>query len=338
MLVKLTFPNHEGETDLSQYTGNQSGVFGSVEFRINDNTHEADAWFVFEDVSKLDSWCVVPPNQVHYVAAETGWSPDKFLRPGRDRFYNQFASVNSPYPIAGVNVSNTAPFLPWMVNSSGGRYFFPHERDIKFFRGLDGVKKTFPLSVICSTQNWSPNHRLRLAFVEYLKKYFGEDLHWFGKGVREIAEKWDGLHQYERTIVLENQTFGWGYSEKILDAYLCLSEPIYSGGTNVQGALPLEKRQLIDLMDFEGSAKRIKEILRNRVNAEAMDRVIVGKKSVLRELHFLNRLSRIAKKVAAGSSRAERSLVKLKSREEAEIANGETDGKKISRFLLRIKQ
>lgn len=36
MRFKLSLPGHEGNADLSQYTGNNAGFLGGIEFRVND--------------------------------------------------------------------------------------------------------------------------------------------------------------------------------------------------------------------------------------------------------------------------------------------------------------
>lgn len=295
MIIKLSFPNHEHQSDLSQFTGNASGEFAGCSFRLNDNCDQADAWFIFEDVVASDSVCEVPEGQIFFLSAETGWSHDKFLRPSSLPFFRQFGGVFSCYAIAGGLGTFAPPFLPWMINGNAATYFAPHERDINYFKRLEFVEKKHALSVICSSQTWTPHHRLRLEFVKYLEKELGDDIAWFGRGIREINEKWEGLASFERTIVLENQISSGVYSEKILDPFLSLTGSIYGGAPDIHSYLPVANRNTVNVSDFQGSLKKIRNIIASPLSSEEMDCLIQGREQVLGDLHFLNRVAALAK-------------------------------------------
>ncbi len=295
MIIKLSFPNHEHQSDLSQFTGNAAGDFAGCSFRLNDNCEEADAWFIFEDVVASDSVCNVPEGQVFFLSAETGWSHDKFLRPSSLPFFRQFGGVFSCYAISGGLGTFAPPFLPWMINGNAATYFAPHERDINYFKQLESVEKKHPLSVICSSQTWTPHHRLRLEFVKYLVKELGDDIEWFGRGIREITEKWEGLASFERTLVLENQISSGVYSEKILDPFLSLTGSIYGGAPDIHSYLPVAQRNTINIADFDGSLEKIRKIIAHPPSNQENDSLMQGKEQVLSDLHFLNRVAALAK-------------------------------------------
>jgi hypothetical protein len=330
MIVKLSFPGHEGERDLSQYTGNQDGEVEGVRFHINDGLLHADAWFIFEDVVPGDHQCEVPLDRVFYLGAETGWADDKFLGLRNLPFFSQFSSVFSMYPVGGVKSRFAAPFLPWMVNSSGP-YFVPHDRDINFLQNLEYRPKSRLLSVICSTQSWTPGHRLRLAFVERLKQELGDDLHWFGSGIEQVGEKWDALHPYTRTIVLENRSTQGVYSEKILDPYLALSEPIYWGDPSISRVLPVPAANALNIMDIEGSILKVRDLLRKPLNSESVDLLVAGRDKVADELLFLKRIVLILRNYG-GESRTPKQLVSLSPRGNF----GEGGSKKSTNTVARI--
>lgn len=314
MLIKLSFPNHKDESDLSQYTGNTLGEIDDVRFVMNEQIEKADAWFVFEDVGESDSVAVIPEGQVYFLAAETGWGEDKFLRSGYTSFFSQFRTVFSPYPIREVKTVFSPPYLPWMINSGKG-YFFPHARDLNFLQNLPYPEKTLPLSVICSDQDWGPSHRTRLEFVRKLNVALGDDVHWYGTGVNPVPEKWDALWPYERTVVIENRRDLSLYSEKILDAFLGMCHPIYAGAPNIGDFLPIARAQLINPLDLEGSIQRVKELIRHSPNEEEVATIYEGKQRVLGELHFLRRIAEIAKQ-RAGQPTKKFCETSLRSREQ----------------------
>lgn len=330
MIIKLSFPGHEEETDLSQYTGNYVGEFQGFQFHVNDGLLNADAWFIFEDVVPGDHRCEVPSDRVFFLGAETGWADDKFLGSTNLPFFDQFSAVFSMYPVGGVKTSFAAPFLPWMVNSSGP-YFVPHFRDINFLRNFEYSAKSGSLSVICSTQTWTPGHRVRLAFVERLKKELGEDLHWFGSGVEHVGEKWEALHPYERTIVLENRSTQGVYSEKILDPYLALSEPIYWGDPTIARHLPVPETHALNIMDVEESVRRVRKILSKPVTNKSIDSLLAGRDKVVHELLFLTRIAGILKSYG-GESRNPKNLVSLSRRSDFGEGISTKPKKKVANF------
>lgn len=272
--------------------------FEGCVFHFNDGVEEADAWFVIEDVIPEDSRCLVPRNQVYFLSAETSWRADKFLTSEAERFLSQFQRVFSCYAVRHRSVKFEPPFLPWMVNANHGSIFAPHSRDINYFRDLSYFRKDFPISMFCSDQNWTPMHQLRLRFAEYLKKYFGDDLDWFGNGINEIDEKWDGLAPYQRTIVLENRSDNGIFTEKICDPFLTLTQPIYWGAPNISRYLPVSAQFQISLESFRDSARKIKELMSNKITSEEIDLLIQGKNSVIGKLHFLRRIATIAKRTS----------------------------------------
>lgn len=295
MIIKVSLPGAGRKPDLSQFTGSQTGDFGSDRFHVNDGINKADAWFVFEDVIPDDNICEVPSGNVFFVSAEAAWPSDYYLQAKMEAFISQFDAVGSCHPTTHPRQSFEAPFLPWMVNGNHGRIFEPHPRDISFLSNFQGVAKTRPLSVFCSNQTWTADHRLRVSFVDHLKKELGDDLDWFGNGVNPVEEKWNGLVHYERTLVLENRQTPRIYTEKILDPFLALSEPIYFGDPELRHKLPVKASNLINIRDFKGATLQIRSILNSPISSEDKDLLRRGKREVLTSLHFLARLSRMAR-------------------------------------------
>ena len=342
MKIKLSMPWGGSPADLSQFTGNANGVFAGCEFYANDGTTEADAWFIIEDVVPEDNFCTVPPGQVHFLSAETAYRENHYSPQWRLDFLAQFSNVHTCYPVDLPQATFRPPFLPWMVNSEYGVYSSYH-RDIKFFEGLNELEKDLPLSIFCSDKILSAQHQLRFDFAEKVQKYFRGDVHWFGTGVDSIPNKWDGLARYERTVVLENRSDRKIYSEKILDAFLGLSQPIYWGAPDISSYLPLRKSHQIDIRDPKGSLESLHKIMRNPVTNREREALVLGKSRVLDQLHFLKRMSVIAKETSSlgpptKSSNPGKLLRNKKSFEPANISrffSGEERVYKFARRLLR---
>ena len=153
--------------------------------------------------------------------------------------------------------------------------------------------------MICSDQNWTPGHRVRAELAQSLKNHFGDRLDWFGKGTNPIPTKWDGLVGYERTIVLENRNSPAVFSEKILDPFLTLTQPIYSGAPDIESYFPVNETHQLNPLDIRGSIRKIEKILSKPLSNEEIASIIAGRDAALSSQHFLKRAAAIAKSKAA---------------------------------------
>ncbi len=298
--IKISIPYQFDVADVSQFTGNQLGEIDGCRISVADsNVREADAWFVIEDLTPNDLSCIVPTGQVHFLSSETAYSCDKYMSNHKKSFLRQFDRIYTFYPTKNRRARFAPPFLPWMVNANHGTVFRPHFRDLSFFSGLDSLPKTQRLSMICSVQVWRPEHKRRLAFAKAAKAHFGDELSWFGNGINQIEEKWEGLASFERTIVLENTLQEGVFSEKILDPYLALCQPIYSGAPDISDYFPVDVGQVLDLSDFDMSINKISKLLDNDVSDRERELIELGKQAVLNQHHFLRRICRIAKQTAS---------------------------------------
>lgn len=291
--------------DLSQFVGNSGNRWGECTFFVNTGEEEVDVWFVSEDVED-DEQCWVPPERVVFISSETSWDSGHYA-PGTfpGEFVSQFAQIFSCHDIFRKNVTAAAPFLPWMINGNHGpNLMAPHPRGLSFFHQLDQLPKTHDLSVFCSSQTLTANHRMRLRFVEALKEHFGDRLHWFGNGINPIPEKWPGVAPYRYTIVLENQAVDNIFSEKIYDAYLGLSYPIYWGAPNLSKFFPSSAFASINIRDLGGSIELIEALLRSQTAEENLGSLLEAKRRVLWEFNMFARLATIARALVESSPEA----------------------------------
>jgi len=284
---------------------------------LNDPRGEFDAWFVFEESLPYDREAVVPPNRVFFLGAETarplgffyeteGWIP----------YLAQFSKVYTSGQYYEPNGEAARPFLPWMVNANHGPGLFdPHQRNHEFFASLESVDKVHALSVICSTKGFTPEHRARLRFVEHLKDHFGERLHWFGNGRNPIPEKWAGLAPYRFSIVLENHQAPQVLTEKIFDAFLCLTVPIYWGDPAIGELFPQDSYIGIDLTDLNTSIEVVESALADNTYERSARALLKARDTALEELNFLHRIINIAKGSGLGEPNPKERVV-LKGVEE----------------------
>jgi hypothetical protein len=294
--IKLSIPGFEShKIDISEFTGSKDGVFLGCQFYINrKDIKEADYWFCFEDIIGEEESCLIDPRNIFFLTAEAAWPQGYFDDLNRVGFLKQFSRIFTCHDIYLPNVTYSLPFLPWMINANHGSSIFESShRDCEYLDALERLKKPKLLSVFCSKQIWTEDHRLRLKFVKALKKHFGERLDWFGNGINPLEQKWEGISPYKYHITLENQSRNNIITEKLYDAFLGLSYPIYWGAPNASSYFPEDSFTTIDIVDVKGAIEKIEQLLSSDTYEKALPSILVSKKMVLNEYNLFRRLVNI---------------------------------------------
>ncbi|MGD9865010.1 MAG: glycosyltransferase family 10 [Pseudodonghicola sp.] len=107
-----------------------------------------------------------------------------------------------------------------------GTTWVPEWRELTF-------AKTAMCSLIASEKRDSQGHKLRHAMVDWVRSS-SQDVAVMGRGYTPFAAKADGLAPYRYSIVIENVRETNYFSEKLVDAVLCNTVPIYWGCPNLE--------------------------------------------------------------------------------------------------------
>ncbi|QPM92138.1 glycosyltransferase family 10 domain-containing protein [Pseudooceanicola algae] len=99
------------------------------------------------------------------------------------------------------------------------------------------LTKTGMSSLIASAKRSQEGHRLRHEVVDWAAGQ-GIDLQAMGGGYAPFDQKADGLAPYRYSVVIENAREPDYFSEKLVDAMLCLTVPIYWGCPNIADYIP----------------------------------------------------------------------------------------------------
>ncbi|MBQ0804719.1 MAG: hypothetical protein KBT65_07625 [Sulfitobacter sp.] len=99
------------------------------------------------------------------------------------------------------------------------------------YKDLD-LTKTGHMSLIASGKRDHAGHLLRHRLVEHVQKT-GLDVTVLGRGYAPFERKSDGLAPYRYSVVIENVREKNYFTEKLVDAVLCESVPIYWGCPNI---------------------------------------------------------------------------------------------------------
>lgn len=94
------------------------------------------------------------------------------------------------------------------------------------------TEKTRHLSVIASAKRDLEGHRLRHQIIALLReRNLSADI--LGRGYAPFERKEDGLAPYRYSIVIENVREASYFTEKLVDALLCRSVPLYWGAPDI---------------------------------------------------------------------------------------------------------
>lgn len=99
------------------------------------------------------------------------------------------------------------------------------------WRDLDRTKSEM-CSLIASSKRDTDGHRLRHNIVDWIRET-DQPVDIMGRGYKPFEQKSDGLAPYRYSVVIENMPEENYFSEKLVDAVLCDTVPIYWGCPNL---------------------------------------------------------------------------------------------------------
>jgi len=294
--IKVSIPGLPSNLSVQQYIGNDNNVYEDYKFYLNQEIEKPDYWFVLESLDKVSVSCSINPKNIIYLNTETSYPKDYFTKNYMKSYMNQFALKYGCYGNSDYSYNVNLPFLPWLINSQNNiSAFSKSENDINFFKNLKSLKKNKKLSVICSNKTYTDDHIARLNFVYTLKEYFQNNLDWFGVGVNDIRNKWEGIAEYKYHIVLENDSRNNLVSEKLYDSFLGLAYPFYYGAPNLSSYFPYKSFSEIDIMDYKKSINVIEEGMNKSLYENCFDDLLESKDLVLTKYNFVFRILDIVK-------------------------------------------
>jgi hypothetical protein len=100
-------------------------------------------------------------------------------------------------------------------------------------------------------------HPIRKAVVEEFQKYFRVDV-FGGMSNTPVNEKYSVAKNYQYMFCLENDLYPGYVTEKLVEAYVCETVPLYWGATD--GNTYLNSRSFMNLRDFEDIATWAKRV------------------------------------------------------------------------------
>lgn len=284
---------------LGRQTPGCSGRWDEFEFIFEATDEPVDGWVVMDNLQQpLTQLC--PPENTLLITGE----PES-VRRYRSRYTGQFAQVwTSQRSIRHRHSTLRNEAQHWHYAMNPG---IAHDQKLDF-DGLVNLQRPIKpkmASVICSSKAVTPDHRRRLDFVRLLQARLGSDIDVFGRGIRAMDDKSEAIWPYKYHIVLENDHSDYFMTEKISDAYLGWSYPIYFGGKEAYHRFPDGAFTAIDIYQPEQAISIIRSVLASATYEDTQAETATARRAVLQQNNLFamladywrsNRVNRPAKR------------------------------------------
>ena len=192
--------------------------------------------------------------------------------------------------------------LPWYYG-----YDFANDSINYTFNDLENrdpfIKKAKKISFITTNRNFLPGHILRVKFLEEIQKKYSDYVDIYGIGFHPINDKAEAIDPYCFSICIENSNIDNYWTEKIADAFLGYSVPIYYGCKNISSYFSTDSFIAIDLKDKKATFSQIEKIIQNTkmIYNEKLSALIESRKKCLYEYNVFFSIVSFAEKYIQNS-------------------------------------
>jgi hypothetical protein len=273
---------------------NNIPIWNKCKFIFDVDCEEYDWLVVYDDLSPHKSERFSKRKELLHCNPENTLlvtSEPSTIKVYGNKFLNQFGHVlttQEPWVIDHKNA---------IYSQCGYRWFYGigsnHLKDWDEISSNISFDKDKTISTVCSDKKQKNTaHNQRYVFTQKLKKEIPE-LDVFGRGMNPIDDKADAIDPYKYHVVIENISSKDHWSEKLADAFLGHSLPIYYGCTNVQEYFPEDSIIRIDPYDEPAAIKIIKNAIKNNAYEKNIDNIREARELVLNTYNFFSVVSKI---------------------------------------------
>ncbi len=157
---------------------------------------------------------------------------------------------------------------------------------------LQPPDKPWMMSAIASTRDHIIGHRLRNDFVARVEAEIPE-VEVFGRGrARPLEDKWDGLAPYRYSLVIENSSQPDYWTEKIADALLTYTVPLYFGATNIADYFPEGSYIWLPMDEPDRAIEVIRDTLANDSWEDRLEALTEARDLILNRYSLAAQISR----------------------------------------------
>ena len=287
--MRIQFSTIHAPWPYLRQTRQGDGFWNGLQFFLNESPEDVDWLVVYDEPPGKLSTTVPKERRILFITEPPGVKDYPLA------YVSQFGTVVSPFPLRGYKgrLIQRQSALPWHY---GIRMTTNDDKCTSAMRWdeLAAPKaKTRTLSVICSNKVIVPHHRKRLAFVEKLKERLGDKIDVFGRGFNEVSDKAEAIASYRYHIVLENNVIDHFWTEKLADAWLGDSFPIFAGCRNVDDYFHPDSFARIDIDHPEEAIDQIETIVASGKWEKSQDLICENRRRVMEEYNLFSEIERI---------------------------------------------
>lgn len=278
-------------------TPGAKGVWNDCVFWVNTGIEECDWWFIYEGLVQPEKTKCDP----EHIVFVTGEPP--ITRTYDPKFLLQFSSViTSHSDLAHPRRVLMQQALPWYIGidkrtTETNNNFLTYDNLSQITP--DKLNKSKLASVISSNKEYTKGHRRRIFFIEQLLDRLGDQIDFYGQGFRDIDDKWEAIAPYKYHIVLENSSVPHYFTEKLSDAFLGWSYPIYYGCPNIFDYFPQEALIPIEISDLDQAIDTVEKIIDTDTFHRKLPYIDQARKLVLNSYNLFAVLAEYSKHVTA---------------------------------------
>jgi len=264
--------------DLMRQTPEQRGIWDDIQF-TDAPVEECDYVVMLNNNMRCDSIVQCPRENIWalmqepYVRGFTDWMVE-----GHEPYHKVYTS-HKPSESSKYIISH--PAVAWYVN-----------RSFDQLSVLDVPAKSKAVSWIVGNAGNLPGHFKRLSFLKFVQDEPSFNIDLFGRAVRVIDDKWDGLAPYRYSLAIENSCSPDYWTEKLADCFLAWTIPFYYGCTNLEAYFPKESFIRIDIGKPEMAMEQIRSAVKNNEWEKRLPALKRAREQVLNQYQLFPHLVR----------------------------------------------
>jgi hypothetical protein len=270
--------------DFFYQTPGEKGIWDGIRFTF-DPVEECDLLIMLNNEMKTDVTVRCPRENVWAIMQEpyrrghTDWMVE-----GHEAFTRVFTHH---IPSGDPKYVRSHPADPWHVNKNFDELIT-----------ATVPRKTGAISWIAGNATDLPGHMVRFRFLDFVKRNDPIGIDYYGRAVRFIEDKWDGLAPYRYTIIVQNSVSPDYWTDVVEDTFLAGTVPLYCGCTNLEDYFPEEAFIRIDISRPEESLETIVKTVREDKWEKRLTALEEARRRVLLRHQFFPHLSRLIRTLA----------------------------------------
>ena len=206
-------------------------------------------------------------------------------------YVKQFGVLVSPYVIDGypgrMILDNTC--IGWHAGALGKFQKLP---DVENYSVPEKTKMISIVSSVSKKKRFG--HRKRVAFLSALLSRYGGEIDYYGHGFNPVQDKLEAIAPYKYHIAIENCNLNNYWTEKLTDAWVAWSLPIYCGDPSILRKVPDPLGlEVIDISDPMSAIRHIDYILSNDIYSSRIDAIAACRKWAIQKSNVYERVCEI---------------------------------------------